>query len=204
METLQRGLATIEEYLKEAGLKPSAEKTRFMVFGHGWEDVTLDLTFDGDKINKTEVHTILGIHLNSSLNPTTWIRKITSTWKQGLSIIRRVASKLGGIGERIARTIVQAALISKVLYGLRFYRLQKKHMAKLETLLNEARRCISGLPRNTKLEKLHECVAFPSFAEMAEQQEEIQILKLKHTKQGETTKMKEGSRITSHPGKELL
>lgn len=71
-----------------------------------------------------------------------------------------------------------------MLYGLRFYRLQKKHMAKLKTLLNEARRCISGLPRNTKLEKLHVCVPFPSFAEMAEQQEEIQNLKLKHTKQG--------------------
>lgn len=52
-------------------MKPSAEKTKFMVFGHGWEDVTRDLTFDGDKINKTEEHTILGIHLNSSRNPTT-------------------------------------------------------------------------------------------------------------------------------------
>lgn len=83
-------------------------------------------------------------------------------------------------------------------------------MAKLETLLNEARSCISGLPRNTKPEKLHECVPFPSFAEMAEQQEEIQIPKLKRTKQGRCIgelldrDYEDEGRIPDYPGKELL
>lgn len=84
----------------------------------------------------------------------------------------------------MARTLTQTVLISKIMYGLRFYKIDKKNMEKLESLLNDARRCIAGLPRNVKIEELHKCVPFPSFEELRATQEEMHKIKMLNTKEG--------------------
>ncbi|XP_029836923.2 uncharacterized protein LOC115320851 [Ixodes scapularis] len=109
---------------------------------------------------------------------------MTKTWKQGTSLIRRIANRLRGAGEKVARTLTQTVLISKIMYGLRFYKIDKKNMEKLESLLNDARRCIAGLPRNVKIEELHKCVPFPSFEELRAIQEEMHKIKMLNTKEG--------------------
>ncbi|XP_040068051.1 uncharacterized protein LOC120841262 [Ixodes scapularis] len=165
-------------------MKPSAEKTKLLIFGRERDNINPTLKFDELTIEKSDEHTILGIHVNTKLNPDKWIKRMRDTWRHGTSIIRRIANKHGGDGEGIARTIVQAALIPKVMYGGRFYRLTLNHWARLETLMNDARRCISGLPRQTRLEELHKCVPFPSLKELASTQEQAQRVKMQHTKQG--------------------
>ncbi|KAG0412015.1 hypothetical protein HPB47_010849 [Ixodes persulcatus] len=70
------------------------------------------------------------------------------------------------------------------MYGIKYYHLGKRDMARLERLLNDARRCVAGLPRNVELAKLHECVPFPSFNDLREQQDQAYELKLMHTRPG--------------------
>ncbi|KAG0417663.1 hypothetical protein HPB47_005426 [Ixodes persulcatus] len=165
-------------------MKPSAEKTKLLIFGRERDNTNPTLKFDEQTIEKSDEHTILGIHVNTKLNPDKWIKRMRDTWRHGTSIIRIIANKHGGAGEGIARTIVQAALIPKVMYGCRFYRLTLHHWARLEALMNDARRCISGLPRQTRLEELHKCVPFPSLKELASTKEQAQRVKMQHTKQG--------------------
>ncbi|XP_042142358.1 uncharacterized protein LOC121833283 [Ixodes scapularis] len=182
--TIQRALDVVSDFLKEVGLHPSPEKTRYLAFGKGWEKIDADLRFDGQKIDKVAEHSILGVNVHSGGNPSAWIERMRSTWKKGLSIVRRLATRAGGLGERLAKTVVQAALISKISYGLRFYKFNTAQRAKLETLINDARRCISGLPKCTRLDLLHEAVPMLSLEEIERNQERTYGAKLAHTRQG--------------------
>ncbi|KAG0443890.1 hypothetical protein HPB47_014417 [Ixodes persulcatus] len=93
---------------------------------------------------------------------------------KGLSFVRCLATRAVGLGERLAKTVVQASLIPKISYGLGFYKLNATQRSQLETLINDARRCISGLPKCTHLDLLHE----------ARNQERTYGAKLAHTRQG--------------------
>ncbi|XP_040066214.3 uncharacterized protein LOC115316881 [Ixodes scapularis] len=182
--TIQRALDVVSDFLTESGLRPSPEKTRYMAFGKDWDKVDADLRFNGQQIQKATEHSILGVNIHSGGDPTIWIERMRTTWKKGLSIVRRLATRVGGLGERLARTVVQAALVSKISYGLRFYKLNTNQRAKLETLMNDARRCISGLPKCTRLELLHEAVPMLSLEEIQRHQEWMYAAKLTHTRQG--------------------
>ncbi|KAG0413802.1 hypothetical protein HPB47_009061 [Ixodes persulcatus] len=182
--TIQRAPDVVSDFLTESGLRPSPEKTRYMAFGKEWNKVDADLRFNGQQIEKATEHSILGVNIHSGGDPTIWIQRMRTTWKKGLLIVRRLATRVGGLGERLARTVVQAALVSKISYGLRFYKLNATQRAELEILMNDARRCISGLPKCTRLELLHEAVPMLSLEELERHQEWMYAAKLTHTRQG--------------------
>ncbi|KAG0421437.1 hypothetical protein HPB47_002663 [Ixodes persulcatus] len=150
------------------------KKTKYLIFGKE-SPAAVALTFDGKQTEKTDEHTVFGITVNVTDNATSWIQKMEKTWKQGTSIVRRFAHRLGGAGEAVARALIRSLLVSRVMYGIR-------DMARLERLLNDARRCLAGLPRNVELMKLHECVPFPSGNDLREHQEQAYELKRMHTR----------------------
>ncbi|KAM7295076.1 uncharacterized protein ISCGN_024581 [Ixodes scapularis] len=81
--TIQRALDVVSDFLKEVGLHPSPEKTRYLDFGKGWEKIDADLRFDGEKIDKVAEHSILGVNIHQGGNPSAWIERMRSTWKKG-------------------------------------------------------------------------------------------------------------------------
>ncbi|XP_029826911.3 uncharacterized protein LOC115312129 [Ixodes scapularis] len=182
-QTLQKGLDTIEAFLKEAGLSPSPDKTRYMIFtrkGHP----THDLTFGGLPIAQAETHKILGVFFNQRKSPKEWLTRMAKIWKQGTALVRRIAQKTGGASEEVAKTLIRAVLASKVLYGANYYKLNKSHWRAIERWQNDARRTIAGLPRHTKLEELHRCVPLPKLQDLAKDQHELHLVSLQHTRQG--------------------
>lgn len=182
---LQEGLDTIADFLKEVGMFPSPEKTKYTVFGKGREQTDLALTFDGDPIAKEDSIKVLGVNFGYAIDNTTkWLTEIRHKWKQGLNLVRRISHRLGGAGEKTARKLVTATLVSKVTYAARFYKLTKGHKNQFKTMLNDARRAILGLPRNTKKEELHKCVYLPEIEDLLVQQEDAQMARLHHTEEG--------------------
>lgn len=111
-DTIQRGLHAVNAFFASPGRKPSPEKTKYVEFGPGWKRAWKKLTFNGTHIQKTEEHAVLGVFPNSNLDRTMWIGRMRNTWKQGLYIATRMATRAGGVGERVAETIVQTALVS--------------------------------------------------------------------------------------------
>ncbi|KAM7283901.1 uncharacterized protein ISCGN_001006 [Ixodes scapularis] len=73
-----------------------------------------------------------------------------------LNAIRRICSARGGATENVAKRMVKALVVSRVVYGARHYWLNKGQWQKLETLNNQAMRVITGLPKFTPLGKLRE------------------------------------------------
>ncbi|XP_042148480.1 uncharacterized protein LOC121837099 [Ixodes scapularis] len=182
-QTLQKGLDTIEAFLKETGLSPSPDKTRYMIFtrkGHP----THDLTFGGLPIAQAETHKILGVFFNQRKSPKEWLTRMAKVWKQGTALVRRIAQKTGGASEEVAKTLIRAVLASKVLYGANYYKLNKSHWRAIERWQNDARRTIAGLPRHTKLEELHRCVPLPKLQDLAKDQHELHLVSLQQTRQG--------------------
>lgn len=125
---LQEGLDTIADFLKEVGMFPSPDKTKYTVFGKGREQTDLALTFAGDPIGNEDSIKVLGVNFGYAIDNTTkWLTEIRHKWKQGLNLVRRISHRLGGAGEKTARKLVTATLVSKVTYAARYYKLTKGH-----------------------------------------------------------------------------
>lgn len=183
--TLQRGLDTIDRYLQRVGMQPSSEKTKYTTFGKGHENKDLGLTFAGNALQCERFVKILGINFGYKRSlATEWVKESTKKWRQGLQLVRRIASRLGGAGEKSAKTLVTAVLMAKVTYAARFYKLRSEHFNKFDTLYNEARRAILGLPRTTRLNELRKCAFLPSLQDSLRQQREMQVARLEHTVEG--------------------
>lgn len=55
------------------------------------------------------------------------------------------------------RQIVQALVVSRIVYGIPYHQVNRTQKLALERLLNEARRLVPGLPRYSRLEAMKSC-----------------------------------------------
>lgn len=132
MAMVQRGLDVVDAFPARAAVRTSPKETKYVAFDPGWESVDGRLKFNGTFIERTAEHTILCVHLRSGRDPTTRIKQMCGTRKQGPCVIGRVARHAGGLGERLAETTVEATHVFKVAYGVRFYKPNSAHKGKLE------------------------------------------------------------------------
>ncbi|KAG0445666.1 hypothetical protein HPB47_023495 [Ixodes persulcatus] len=147
--------------------------------------IDLDLKFDGQRIDKEAEVKLLGVHFGNGKHvANNWLNSITRTWKQGLQLIRRISHRMGGAGEKTAKTLVQSVLVSKIMYGIRFYKLTYRHKKKLDSLYNDARRAILGLPRFANVEATKQCVQLTDWRLDLEKQVATHNARLKHTEHG--------------------
>ncbi|XP_042145563.1 uncharacterized protein LOC121835437 [Ixodes scapularis] len=182
---LQEGLNTIGDFLKEVGMRPSPEKTKYTVFGAGNVQRNLQLTFAGDPIVREESIKLLGVTFGNSPSITDkWMAEMRKKWKQGLNLVRRISHRLGGAGEATARKLVMATLVSKITYAARFYSLRSCHKNHFRTMLNDARRAILGLPRSTKTERMRQLILLPEIEDLLVQQTVTHTARVHHTEEG--------------------
>ncbi|KAG0435362.1 hypothetical protein HPB47_018533 [Ixodes persulcatus] len=180
-----KGLDTIEEYLADVGMFPSPEKTKYTIYGRDQDNKTLGLTFAGDPIQKADSVKILGINFGYKPRISkAWLAEISKKWKQGINLVRRISTKMGGAGEKTAKKLVTAVLVSKIAYAARFYRLTKTHLSRFKSMLNGARKTILGLPRHTSAEEVNKCIFLPELTDLMNQQKEAQLSRLQHTTEG--------------------
>ncbi|XP_077551193.1 uncharacterized protein LOC144164800 [Haemaphysalis longicornis] len=97
-QAMQQGLNTITSFLTEVGLAPSPEKTVFVVLAkkrlHKQNIKSqFKLTINGVPIKERPTVRILGLDIDEDGGATTWLKKLTATWKSTISLIRRITSK---------------------------------------------------------------------------------------------------------------
>lgn len=68
------------------------------------------------------------------------------------------------------RKLVCAILVSNITYAARFYPPRGRRMLKFETMLNEARMVIPGLPMSTRKEELKKMPVSPVVTDLLKQQ----------------------------------
>ncbi|KAG0436523.1 hypothetical protein HPB47_017900, partial [Ixodes persulcatus] len=182
---LQKGLDTIEEYLADVGMFPSPEKTKYTIYGRDQDNRNLGLTFAGDPVQKADSVKILGINFRYKPRISkAWLAEISKKWKQGINLLRKISTKMGGAGEKTAKNLVTAVLVSKIAYAARFYRLTKTHLSRFKSMLNGERKTILELPRHTSAEEVSKCIFLPKLTDLMNQQKEAQLSRLQHTTEG--------------------
>lgn len=85
------------------------------------------------------------------------------------------------------RQIVQALLVSRIVYGLPYHPVNRTQKLALERLLNEARRIVTGLPRYTRLEALKSCSLINDLSEITDTHRHTQEVRLRSTEAGRDT-----------------
>lgn len=182
---LQSALDCIADFLPFTGMRPSPDKTQFLVI-HGDTNDTIALTFAGEPIRQSETGhiRILGIPIDRTGTASTWITQLIPTWRKMLHLVRRISWRMGGAGTDTARLLVRAVLISRAAYGAIGFNLTAAHLQKLERLHNEALRAVTGLPRHARLEDLQRYARLPPLSATIAARKESDNLRRNSTRQG--------------------
>ncbi|XP_040070255.1 uncharacterized protein LOC120843090 [Ixodes scapularis] len=161
LDILQAGLDTVDAHLARVGMQASAEKTHYTVVAprkHRNAKIAerFNLVLAGKRIKPSPSVRILGITIEETGKGDIWLQDTIKYCNSALNAIRRICSARGGATENVAKRMVKALVVSRVVYGARHYWLNKGQWQKLETLNNQAMRVITGLPKFTPLGKLRE------------------------------------------------
>ncbi|KAL3208249.1 hypothetical protein MRX96_023996 [Rhipicephalus microplus] len=97
------------------------------------------------------------------------------------------------------RQFVQAFLVSRIMYGLPYHPVNRTQIIKLDRLLNEAKRMVTGLPRYTRLDALKSCSKLNNLTELIDMHIHTQETRLRATNAGRYTLMLLGYDINTLP-----
>nr|XP_037270616.1 LOW QUALITY PROTEIN: uncharacterized protein LOC119162261 [Rhipicephalus microplus] len=205
-DVLQRALNIIHDYAMEAGLHTAPDKTEFVVihggrttFAKQEEKKCFKLHIGNQPIMRKSTIRILGMHLDENCTASTWFQRVTKTSKQILHALRRISNRTRGVNEREMRQFVQAFLVSRIMYGLPYHPVNRTQIIKLDRLLNEAKRMVTGLPRYTRLDALKSCSKLNNLTELIDMHIHTQETRLRATNAGRYTLMLLGYDINTLP-----
>nr|XP_037270093.1 uncharacterized protein LOC119161630 [Rhipicephalus microplus] len=205
-DVLQRALNIIHDYAMEAGLHTAPDKTEFVVihggrttFAKQEEKKCFKLHIGNQPIMRKSTIRILGMHLDENCTASTWFQRVTKTSKQILHALRRISNRTRGVNEREMRQFVQAFLVSRIMYRLPYHPVNRTQIIKLDRLLNEAKRMVTGLPRYTRLDALKSCSKLNNLTELIDMHIHTQETRLRATNAGRYTLMLLGYDINTLP-----
>lgn len=152
-QTLQSGLDTIKDYLDGLGMECSPGKTEYVVVMNSNTENSqeirdlITLTIDGHSIPRKESIRILGFYIDQNAGGTTWFKHTLHQCHQITRMLNRIGRRKHGLKEHEGRKVVEALLISRIMYGLPYHRLTKAQHSRLEATVRIAIRTITGIPR---------------------------------------------------------
>lgn len=182
-DTLQRATDAVQQYARASGLQCSPEKSELLVVrrirkGTPYDESPIQLTLEDHEIPRVERIRILGLHIEQDGGGAYMIQRLTQTSTQIMGMIRRIASRNHGMKEADATRLVQALIISRIVYSTPYLKFKVTEIEKLETLLRKAYKQALGLPPNTATAKLlalgvHNTVAEHIEAHLISQRERL-------------------------------
>lgn len=160
--TLQRAIDVIEKYLEPIGLKCSAEKSEALFLpsqkrkrnnspGRGQGIV---LRVNGNAIPTVDSIRILGLRIEANGKNTETIRRLEASANQTCRLLKRISNKNAGMRETNLLRLVQAFIISRVLYVAPYLKLNRSEKDKIEVIIRKGIKTALGLPPNTSTVKL--------------------------------------------------
>lgn len=197
-QTLQSAIETVEQYLEGTGLVCSAEKSELLLYRptrrgrkpnsyRGADNVETDIelkTADDKPISKVDKIRVLGLLIEAKGNNGETIRKLEGTVSQVMRLIKRIANRHSGMKEGNMIRLVQAFVISRIVYVVPYLRLYAAEKIKLECLIRKIYKQAVGLPISTSTDRLLELGLHNTIDELIEAQRIAQYERLSKTKTG--------------------
>lgn len=127
---------------------------------------------------------ILGILIQNNGKNTATITKLTVMVHQTIRLIRRIANRHRGMREHDLRRLVQAFVLSRVVYSLPYLFLTRVEEDKVNALIRQAYKAALNLPRYTSNERLLHMGIHNSLTELTEAHRSAQLERLSSTLTG--------------------
>ncbi|XP_037505752.1 uncharacterized protein LOC119382092 [Rhipicephalus sanguineus] len=197
-QTLQRAIATVEQYLKNTGLSCSAEKSELLVYkptrrgrkpngSMNDKDPSSDIrlsTSDGRPVPRVENIRVLGLHIAANGHNGETIRRLEGAVAQTIRLLRRIANRHSGMKEGNMIRLVQAFVMSRITYVAPYLKWQVAEKTKMEGLIRKAYKQAIGLPINTSTSKLLDLGLHNTLGELIEAQNIAQYERLSKSPTG--------------------
>jgi hypothetical protein len=153
--TLNKDLQHMEEYFQKWYLKPNPTKTVSTAFHLNNREAqrTLNVTFCSKRISHQNAPRYLGVRLDRALTYRQHLEGLRDKLKTRLNIIGKLAGTTWGCDMKALRTSCLALLYSTGEYCSSVWA-RSAHVSKVDRVLNEAMRKISGTLRPTETEWL--------------------------------------------------
>ncbi|KAH7960212.1 hypothetical protein HPB49_017774 [Dermacentor silvarum] len=123
-ETLQAGADIVAAHAAAVGLACSPTKSELLLLhpprchtGTG-PPPNIRINIDDQQVPEVDIVRILGIIIQNNGKNTATITNLTNTVHQTMRLIRRIANRHRGMREHDLRRLIQAFVISRVVYSL--------------------------------------------------------------------------------------
>ncbi|KAM7284950.1 uncharacterized protein ISCGN_031948 [Ixodes scapularis] len=204
-QTLQEGLDAVHNYIHTLGLSCAPEKTEYVVVLNSNQPQAektrdlIQLNLSGHAIPRRKKIRILGFWLDQNGKAHDWVHKTLVQIHQITHMISRVTRKRHGLKEHEIKKIIEAFIISRVMYGLPYYSLTKTQLSKIEISIRKAIRIALGVPKFTPLHLLQATGLMNTLEEKTEIHKIGQIQRLQTSQHGRKILQALGYDITSLP-----
>ncbi|KAM7313879.1 uncharacterized protein ISCGN_003666 [Ixodes scapularis] len=155
-ERLQRAADTVHVYVKSRGLRCSPEKSEIIrIHRNGYDrGVPINVSLDGQDIPEVKQLRILGMWIQHNGKATRAIQLLQKTTEQVTKMITRITNRRRGLKEKDVMKLIQALVISRVVYSLPYHYLDMKEQEQVEVLIRKTYKIALGLPQNAPTAKL--------------------------------------------------
>ncbi|KAM7293050.1 hypothetical protein ISCGN_026180 [Ixodes scapularis] len=183
--TLQRGIEIIEEALMGSGLECAPEKSELLVCYAGrcrWDEMRL--IAGGGPVPRVDALRVLGLFVQEKAGNAVMLGKIQGKVASALRMIQRVTSRRKGIREAGVMRMVQAFVLSHIMYVAPYLRWRAGEKNKLDAMVRRAYKSALGLYAFTSTKKLEMLGVHNTIGEIVEAHRASQIQRLERTAAG--------------------
>lgn len=175
-DALQTAVTAIQQYLQQGQLFLSAAKSELVLVNKtartrrkttARDEIQIFLE-DGTQIPNGPRARILGLQLQEDGKATYTLTQLQNQVTQILRIMHRIASRRHGLKEEDTIKLVNALVVSRLVYSTPYLNLTKGEEDKLDALIRRAYKSALGLPLYTSTEKLLKLGVHNTFRELTD------------------------------------
>lgn len=186
---LQEAADIVDAHARWAGLECSPQKSELLVIRNNGRACKtkpnrIQLKIQGNEIPEVDTMRVLGMYIQSNRCNKVTLDRLTTSVQQTIRLIKRVATRRQGMKERDACRLVQAFVISRIVYATPYLDLKKAESEKLNCLIRQAYKAALGLPRNASTVRLLSLGVHNTLEELIEAHLTSQEQRLRQTETG--------------------
>lgn len=112
------------------------------------------------------------------------MERLKNTVNATVRLIRRIANRKQGVKEKDLCKLVQAFVLSRIVYATPYMKMDATEKGKVEAMIRQAYKAALGLPNNTSTERLLGLGVHNTLEELREAHLAMQLSRLSKTKVG--------------------
>lgn len=190
-KVMKAGVEIVKEEAAKMGLELATEKSALLVRPPSQralrEEMEFYLKLQKIDVPRAEKVRILGMTVTIKREQSSLIADIKRNADNVARLVRRVSRKSYGLKENGTCRLVQAFVLSRIMYAAPYMDLTEASIKQLNLIVRKAFKIALSIPVSTSTEAMEQLGIYNSFEEMRSAQKQSQVLRLSRTETGRRT-----------------